>query len=175
VKIITVSINPPPSLLLTASESSVCNTSGGGSTVALTGNPSGGVFSGTNVSGAKFTPATAGTFQPVYSYTNSATGCSNTATVKITVQNCTGLTSNSSLSNIAIFPNPAAAGKFVIKNLSGTNKIELFNLLGSLVMTRNCDTEDCVVDMSSLTSGHYFVKITDSKGATRTVKIVNQN
>lgn len=58
------------------------------SPVSLTGNPAGGTFSGNGMSGNSFDPSTAGvgTHTITYTYTSSF-GCSNTATVDITVHN----------------------------------------------------------------------------------------
>jgi len=56
--------------------------------VTLIGFPSGGTFSGPGISGNVFDPATAGTGGPytiTYSYTDIATGCSNTASQLVTV------------------------------------------------------------------------------------------
>ncbi|MBL0137780.1 MAG: T9SS type A sorting domain-containing protein [Bacteroidetes bacterium] len=85
---VTVTVNPLPVVTLSAF-AQVCSTD---ASFALTGgNPAGGTYSGTGVTGGNFDPAVAGigTFQITYSYTNTA-GCSNTASASITVTNCGG-------------------------------------------------------------------------------------
>src|SRR6185369_2788000 len=67
------------------------------SPVTLTGNPAGGTFSGTGVTGNQFNPAAAGvgTWTVTYSVTNTL-GCTATATTKITVQRCSQVCSSTS-------------------------------------------------------------------------------
>ena len=57
--------------------------------VALTGSPAGGTFSGPGISGNVFTPLTAGagTHTIIYTYTN-GNGCSNTSSQQVTVNTC---------------------------------------------------------------------------------------
>ena len=64
--------------------------------VILAGNPSGGTFSGTGVSGNSFNPGVAGvgTFTLTYNYTD-ANGCSNSAQDSITVTQACNLTASS--------------------------------------------------------------------------------
>ncbi len=52
---------------------------------ALTGTPTGGVFSGTGISGSTYTPSTVGTNTITYSYTNPPDGCVYTAVKTVTV------------------------------------------------------------------------------------------
>lgn len=75
-----VTVNPLPTV--TADDKPVCV----GSTVQLTGSPSGGTWSGANVSGSTFNAAglTAGTYTVTYSFT-SAGGCTSTDNATITV------------------------------------------------------------------------------------------
>lgn len=84
----TVIVNALPVVTL-GTFASVCDTVGA---FALTGgSPSGGTYSGTGVSGSDFDPsvAGAGTFQIIYSYTNTD-GCTNEAAAPLTVDNCSG-------------------------------------------------------------------------------------
>jgi len=175
VKIVTVTVNPFPNVLLTASAESACAVSAGGNTITLSGTPAGGFFSGTNVAGNKFTPTISGTFAPVYSYTNAVTGCSNSATTMITVLKCTSIKTNSQLAATSVFPNPAVNGKFTVSNLSGKNKVEVYNLLGSLMLEKNCEISECAIEINDLAQGHYIIKIIDENGFSKTVKIVNQH
>ena len=86
--VVTITVNPLPVVGFSGLASSYCSTSG---TVTLTGNPSGGTFSGPGISGNSFDPAVAGVGGPytiTYTYTN-GNGCTNVATQQVTVQNCT--------------------------------------------------------------------------------------
>jgi hypothetical protein len=76
-------VNPLP----TVNAGTYSNACAGGTAVNLVGTPTGGSFSGLNVSSNQFTPTAVGTYTVSYQYTNS-NGCSNTATGSITVINC---------------------------------------------------------------------------------------
>ncbi|HEY8894137.1 MAG TPA: HYR domain-containing protein, partial [Niastella sp.] len=78
---VTVTINPLPTV--TADPKQVCF---GNNSVALTGAPAGGTWSGTSVSGSTFNTngLSAGNYTVTYSYTD-ANSCSNTATATVTV------------------------------------------------------------------------------------------
>jgi gliding motility-associated-like protein len=82
----TVTINPLP-VVSGGSYPSQCLNNG---SLALTGSPAGGIFSGPGVFGNSFTPPGSGTFTLGYDYTDPATGCSSSATT-----------------NIAVYPQPA--------------------------------------------------------------------
>ena len=76
----TIVVNPAPSVNA-GTYAAVC---ANGSSVTLSGTPSGGTFSGTGVSGNSFNPAIgAGTYSILYSY--SSGGCSGSASTLITV------------------------------------------------------------------------------------------
>jgi hypothetical protein len=56
-----------------------------GAVINLVGNPAGGAFSGPGITGSNFNPALAGIGIHTITYTYSAGGCTNTATIQITV------------------------------------------------------------------------------------------
>jgi hypothetical protein len=80
----TVTVNALPVVI--ADPKSVCI----GSTVALTGSPAGGVWSGAHVTGSTFdaTGISAGSYTVTYTFTNLDTGCVNHADATVTVQSC---------------------------------------------------------------------------------------
>jgi hypothetical protein len=77
-----VSVNALP-IVSTGSYGPYC---AGTASVALSGNPSGGQWSGQGVSGSSFDPATAGVYSVTYSYTDE-NGCSASASTSIIVKN----------------------------------------------------------------------------------------
>lgn len=172
---VTVTVNALPTVSLSASKNTMCTTSSGGSTIQLTGSPAGGAYSGLGVSGSKFTPGAAGTFSLVYSYTYSATGCTNVASTSIVVKNCTGIETPNNNQNATLFPNPSVNGKMTLKNLEGKNTIRIYNLLGTLVEEQTCEKAELEMDLSTQPSGTYILKISQSDGQQKTLKIVNQN
>ncbi len=94
--------------------------------VSLSGNPSGGTFSGTGVSGSTFDPSAAGTGNHVitYNYTD-ANGCSNSSTASITVHDLpavsmSGLGSNYCDNDIPVtLTGTPAGGTFSGPGISG--------------------------------------------------------
>ena len=84
-------------------------------------------------------------------------------------------TGNTALSNehnsIKVFPNPTS--DFVSLNLNksfgNSNRIELYNTFGQLVLT---STQINKIDISKLTAGLYFIKVTNSQGLTVTSKFM---
>lgn len=131
----TVTVNSLPSVSIAASASAACTATTGGVNVTLTGSPSGGVYSGTGMVGNTFTvQSTAGTYTAVYSYTNSTTGCSNTANTSIIVNTCTGINTLNILDgNILIYPNPNN-GVFTIQaNIEDSFDVVIYNNIGQVV------------------------------------------
>ncbi|MCE3259912.1 MAG: Ig domain protein group 2 domain protein, partial [Bacteroidetes bacterium] len=104
ISVFSLSLNNTPVVLLTSSSNTACASGG---TVGLSGNPSGGLYSGTGVSGSVFSPpASPGTYTVSYSYTNSV-NCSNSASKTITVNICTGIDQESvPNSYLKLYPNP---------------------------------------------------------------------
>jgi hypothetical protein len=87
IKPVVVKINPLPLLAAITGDASVCM----GATTVLRNTTAGGFWSSTNTgvltidTTGKVTPVSPGTATVVYTYTNSQTTCSNTATTNITV------------------------------------------------------------------------------------------
>jgi hypothetical protein len=90
--VLNVSVTPAPSVMFSNSLTSLCN----GDSLILTASPSGGVFSGSGVTGNVFNSSVtgAGTKVVSYSYTD-GNGCSNTKTMSINVLTAPSLTVSS--------------------------------------------------------------------------------
>lgn len=169
----TITINDLPTLTLSIPNATLCSKATGGATVALTGFPSGGIYSGNISSTGIFNPLTTGTFAANYSYTNSATGCSNTISKILVVANCTDLTKVSYNQNLLVFPNPTLLGIIHLKNLDGTNTINVYSALGELIFSESIQLSDYTLDLTAQSVGSYYIKITDSNGQFKTIKIIN--
>ncbi len=167
-----VTVNALPSVSLSAAQNTACTNS---STIALTGSPSGGVYTGSNVASGAFTPgAAAGTFVQSYAYTNTLTGCSKTATSSIVVSVCLGLnTTSAKINGLSVYPNPSN-GEFTVELNNGINKtIEVTDVAGRVVLTTTSLNDKVNVNINSLTNGIYFVKIV-SNTITNVIKVVKQ-
>jgi hypothetical protein len=103
--------------------------------------PAGGTYSGMAVTGNVFDPSAAGTgtFDIVYSFTD-ANLCSNTDTSTITVDLCTGLSSNSNAGFYKVFPNPSS-GKIQFSSSEEVTYI-LTNELGQVIKQFSLDNSN---------------------------------
>ncbi len=171
--VVSISVNPLPtvSMSIGAGTNTICVMNG---SLSLTGSPSGGIFSGPAVSGSLISIANAGTFTPMYSYTNSVTGCVNTATAQLIVANCTGINSLSTTFNgLSVRPNPTS-GVFVIETGNTLVKqIEITDLTGRIVYSGNNSSETINVDINNLANGLYNLKVNTENG-TSIIKIIKQ-
>ena len=97
---------------------------------ALTGTPAGGTFAGPGMSGNVFNPATANIGNNVitYTYTNSLTGCSNSATTTITIKADPTLSLSASIDT-------ACSGEQVI--LTPTYSFDVFNIIWTTLSGTN--------------------------------------
>ena len=79
--------------------------------------------------------------------------------------------------NLKIYPNPCA-DKLLVNGYSeiGNAKIEVYNMLGQVAFTQNSllNIQSHSIDVSHLTHGIYFLKITDTKGFLHTAKFVKE-
>ncbi|WP_313807534.1 GEVED domain-containing protein [Flavobacterium sp.] len=90
---------------------------------------------------------------------------------KLTVD-ATLSSSDFDVASFRAYPNPVKD----VLNLSYSTEIssiEVFNMLGQKVITKELNLSQGQVDMSNLTSGNYMVKVT-ADGQTKTIKVVKQ-
>ncbi len=159
----TLTVNAPTPVTVTALPSSICLSD---TLVKLNATPVGGSWSGLGVSGFNFIPTSTavGSFTLTYTYVNSV-GCTSTGTVVANVKDCPERIRLLDENGVRIFPNPNN-GHFNIR----VNSV-LYNRLGMRVYTpagQLVRTETfnglvfgrvIPVDLSSLPSGTYMVKI----------------
>jgi hypothetical protein len=172
-----VIVNDLPTVLLTAESNTVCSKATGGATIALSGSPSGGVYTGNGVTTTgSFVPNNPGIFVATYSYTDTNTGCSKSATVAITVSNCppntASLPVNGAVQNLQVFPNPAVSGRVQLHNIEGMSTVTVYNVLGAPVSRVTTDKSEINLDLSVLPQGNYLIRVTGDNGRTQTVRVV---
>lgn len=81
-------------------------------------------------------------------------------------------TGDFSLANLVAYPNPVKD----VLNVSFDKEIRtiaIFNVLGQQVMERSVNATEAIIDVSNLTSGNYFVKVT-ADDAFKTLKIIKE-
>jgi hypothetical protein len=167
---VTVTVNAIPVVNLVASSTTVC---ANGNTITLFGSPAGGAYSGSNVTGSSFTPgATAGSFTPVYTFTNTQ-GCSNTASVNINVLACSSINEKNAIVGLSVYPNPNN-GVFVVDLNTNTLKvITIMDVTGRVVYSTNTFDVKHTINLTKLTNGVYFAQIS-TEGKTNTFKLIKE-
>ena len=75
--------------------------------------------------------------------------------------------------NINIFPNPND-GTFVIKGLIKPSQIELYTLQGEIVYSKSIRKSSDEINISTLSSGIYFMKLVDADGNSIIRKIIRK-
>jgi hypothetical protein len=83
----------------------------------------------------------------------------------------TAIRENSADNAVKVFPNPSSSGVFNISTSSSGESLEVLNILGSVIYKQKKGAQETQLDLSSLPSGTYFVRLTNSS-ATRTEKLV---
>lgn len=172
---VTITVNPLPVVSFTGAVT-VC-VDDGAFTISG-GSPAGGSYFGIGVSGGTFTPSVAGigTFSIGYAYAD-GNGCSDTANVIYTVNACVGITENSGLQNIQLYPNPNN-GTFRLSVASGLQQdltVIVYDLQGRLVYQENfgqtAQAFDKAIALPDAAPGMYYVKL-QTGNASRTAKMI---
>ncbi len=81
------------------------------------------------------------------------------------------LTDNFTKSNFKVYPNPTTNNWTFITSTSQINSIEIIDLLGKVVLTKNVTSNEVIIDASNLNSGIYFARVS-TISAIETVKLV---
>lgn len=110
------------------------------------------------------------------SYTVTGTdisGCSNTQVVTQNVDACTGISKNSALSGLNVYPNPTSSVLTVELNNSLTKTITVSDLTGRVVMATTNNNGTIDLNLNELANGVYYVKVS-SDNASEVIKVVKQ-
>jgi hypothetical protein len=117
----------------------------------MTGNPTGGTFSGPGVTGNEFSPAAAGvgTWSVVYTYTD-GNGCTNDETIIVDVDVCTSIGTVES-GTLSVYPNPVTDMFTIEVNalIDSDFQWTLVDVKGKMIMSGS----------ESLLSGQNFITI----------------
>ena len=176
-KTTTVVVNPSPSVNATSNNSIICQ----GQQVTL--NASGAntyTWQPGSVSGSTITDSPAASI--VYTVSGSAAnGCVGTNTVSVNVSLCTGVAQlNGNLVNYHVYPNPAK--EQVTLNVTTTKSLEIFVELidgsGKLSLKQivrfDRTKSEYQINISSVASGVYFLKLVSKEGDNKTIKLVKE-
>jgi hypothetical protein len=154
---VSVTVIPSPTVTLLPI-STLCKND---AAIVLQGNPSGGVYSGTGVSGSNFNPSASGsgTFGVKYSYT-ATNACADTAVTSIVVSECTGIYPSAFKNEVLIYPNPSA-GPFLV---SAPNEIilsiKITDFSGKVVFYKEGELkQQALINLQANDSGMYLIEV----------------
>ncbi len=159
---VNVAINTPPVATLTASDNSVCIDD---ANVTLTSAPSGGILSGSGVTGNQFDPTVAGIGTQLITYIYiDVNGCSDTTTTAIVVSACVGITEQ--VSGIAaVYPNPASDLVNITWTKTATTRIKAYDISGKLVYDQmHNGVTRAQVNVNNWAAGTYTFRIEQGSG-----------
>ncbi|HLG36056.1 MAG TPA: T9SS type A sorting domain-containing protein, partial [Bacteroidia bacterium] len=161
-----VTVIPLPALTLSAQEDTVCINH---TINILFATPAGGNYFGTGVAGNNFNAAVAGVgpHDVNYRYTDTATGCTDTITISIVVDLCTGIEEYDAGEFITIFPNPAVNEFKVQSSKFKVGSVEVFDVMGkktSPPTPLHIENSVALIDVSNLSAGMYFLKVKTERG-----------
>jgi hypothetical protein len=98
-------------------------------------------------------------------------GIESAERLAVTVNFVAGLT-DIAFSGLQYYPNPVKDA-VTFTNTSAIEKIAIINITGQTILSKNVDNTTAQIDLSGLSGGIYFAKIT-SDGKTRTIKIIKE-
>jgi hypothetical protein len=168
-KSFTLTVVTNPTVGASASATLICASA---QTTTLTGtgatsyvwNP--GAIAGNNIP----TTLTSGT---TFTVTGTTNGCSNTATVAISVSPCTGIATIAGAGNFKVYPNPTQGAVTLNFGEMFSGQLSLFNSLGQLLSEQKInDSEKAELNLSVYPKGVYLIKLVPANGKARSIRIV---
>ena len=165
---VTVTMIPAPAVSITTPSAVVCSDD----IISLSGNPSGGVFSGAGVSGSSFNASTlgGGNYSVIYSVTG-GNGCVGKDSIAMKADACTGIKSlQNGDAGISIYPNPVKENLIIKSDVVNTDtKIILTDATGRLIVSKNISSAEEKIDLTDFSKGLYILTIRDR--SEKTIKI----
>jgi len=128
--------------------------------VVLTAADSGGIWTGSGVTGNIFDPATAGVGTHTIYY-DIAGVCGDSDSTSFVVDFCSGIHDNSTYDAIRLFPNPAQ-NQVEVEIISGNTldvSFQMFNSLGQIILEQCLQSQRCTIDISNYGTGVYLIKV----------------
>jgi hypothetical protein len=170
--VVSIAVNPKPALtVLTNMPGTACKddvitlSAAGASTYLWASNATSQLYQGSSINISS--PATA-----VFTVTGTdSKGCTNTATILQDITDCTGITKQSALAAMSIFPNPTTGEVNVIFNSSAEKTLNLTDLTGRVILSQNVSDDKVTLDISAFSNGIYYLRVS-SNDASETLKIV---
>ena len=76
-------------------------------------------------------------------------------------------------SNFSIYPNPSN-GIINVQAAEKINTVNVYNMIGNLVMVRNISNTQTTLDIEKLTNGIYFIELNFDNGSIINSKIIKK-
>jgi hypothetical protein len=166
--VVTVIVNPTPTLFIAASQPTYCSGSVAQLTVSGANNYT--WSTGSQVSTATF--VTAGTTTLTVSGNNTAGNCSSTRSLVVNVVVCTGFEGLQS-AGLRVYPNPSREKLMVESDGASFFNLILKDALGREVLKQNSSDNKSTLDLIGLPNGVYYLSITENN-AVRMVKVIKE-
>jgi hypothetical protein len=167
---VTVLVNPLPNVLLNASQPNICK----GESVDLTAMGANTYVWSTGATSASITVTPLVDVPYTYSVTGTDNNnCSNSASVTIYVDKCTGLQERGGVTRILVYPNPTSGIALVQLSRGAIQLLELSDISGRVIIRPSTNDSSGQIDLSGLSNGIYYLKVR-SETVSEVIKIVKQ-
>ncbi len=144
-----------PSFSAAASNPTIC--AGQSLTLTAGGVPNYAWSNGANTASSVVTPSTSIIYTVTSTYT---TGCTDTKTVSVTVNACTGISEAQLSKELSVYPNPTKDNITVVSTPNFIGKTySITDQLGKLITNGKLTSDNMKISLSSFPNGLYFVKI----------------
>ena len=128
--------------------------------------PPGGVVVGTGAQGTMFNTSTLGSHTLTYHYTDK-NGCSDSSSVTLVAQDCTGLSEGGQISAVTVFPNPASETVY-LSGLPQNALIRLYDSNGKLLIESFAVSDSHDINLGNVARGLYLLTVSDGVGQVNT-------
>jgi hypothetical protein len=159
--VLNLTVNPLPNVQIVGLDTAYCDTV---TTVIVNTIPStGGILSGSGVSGNQFSPrmATLGNNTLTYTYTdNNNCTDSTTATTRVKVCNITTVNPVVLEEQIKLYPNPTTGWLTIERSQSTPMQIMVYGEDGRLLLQQSTNEQRLQLQLADFASGVYFVRLT---------------
>jgi hypothetical protein len=140
--------------------------------ITFTSNPSGGLYTGTGVTGNTFDPSVGVGIYPINYQVTTSNGCLATQSQTIEVMLCTGL-SEIDNNSFSVFPNPAN-DIVTIQSDKEIASVLVYDYSGKLVRMVEPNSFATKLDVSDLVAGFYSFTVTMNDHSQKTLKVIKE-
>lgn len=170
----TITVNALPVLTISATNTVICRNES--ATITVSGANTYSWSNGATTSSILISSGTAGITNYSISGTSSA-NCTSGTSFLFKVDLCTSVLENSvdAKQQLTVYPNPTQNSVLISlkSDLLDNSKIEIYDALGRLVVTKRMSSSSVEVDLSSLQNGIYVIKLQvdgENRGSTKLIK-----